>query len=128
MDRSLCALEHESQTSEKIEVHIPSRPQAGPSLAPGRAHRLVPLAAALQAASLDVAVGLAPALAQTAAPPAAAASAPAAAASAPAARAATEEALQTVTVLGSRDPSVPLSNVPASITVVPREEISRQQP
>lgn len=36
--------------------------------------------------------------------------------------------LAPVTVLGTRDPSVPLSNVPASITVVPREEISRQQP
>jgi iron complex outermembrane receptor protein len=31
-------------------------------------------------------------------------------------------------VLGSREPGVPLSNVPASITVVPREEVSRQQP
>jgi iron complex outermembrane receptor protein len=39
-----------------------------------------------------------------------------------------ETTLQTITVLGSRDPSVPLSNVPASITVVPREEIARQQP
>lgn len=36
--------------------------------------------------------------------------------------------LSTVTVLGSRDPSAPLSNVPASITVVPREEIAKQQP
>lgn len=35
--------------------------------------------------------------------------------------------LSAVTVLGARDPSVPLSNVPASITVVPREEIARQQ-
>lgn len=43
-------------------------------------------------------------------------------------QAAAETGLQTVTVLGSRDPSVPLSNVPASITVVPREEITRQQP
>jgi len=36
--------------------------------------------------------------------------------------------LSAVTVLGSRDPNVPLSNVPASITVVPREEIAKQQP
>lgn len=36
--------------------------------------------------------------------------------------------LAEVTVLGSRDPNAPLSNVPASITVVPREEIARQQP
>jgi outer membrane receptor for ferrienterochelin and colicin len=39
-----------------------------------------------------------------------------------------ETTLSTVTVLGSRDPNVPLSNVPASITVVPREEIAKQQP
>lgn len=41
---------------------------------------------------------------------------------------ATDTVLQTITVLGSRDPSVPLSSVPASITVVPREEIAKQQP
>lgn len=40
----------------------------------------------------------------------------------------TTATLPTMTVLGSRDPSVPLSNVPASITVVPREEIAKQQP
>jgi iron complex outermembrane receptor protein len=40
----------------------------------------------------------------------------------------TERVLPAITVLGSRDPSVPLSNAPASITVVPREEIVRQQP
>lgn len=32
-----------------------------------------------------------------------------------------------MTVLGSRDPNVPLSNVPASITVIEREEIAKQQ-
>lgn len=36
--------------------------------------------------------------------------------------------LEEVTVLGSRDPNVSLSNVPASISVVPREEIDRQRP
>lgn len=35
--------------------------------------------------------------------------------------------LGTVTVLGSREPDVPLSNVPASITVVEREEIQQEQ-
>lgn len=42
--------------------------------------------------------------------------------------AAATRSLPPVTVLGSRDPNVPLSNVPASISVVPREEIARQQP
>lgn len=54
--------------------------------------------------------------------------APAPAAPASAAQASPVTALPAVTVLGSRDPNVPLSNVPASISVVPREEIARQQP
>lgn len=44
-----------------------------------------------------------------------------------AAPAARSVSLDEVTVLGSRDPNVSLSNVPASISVVPREEISRQR-
>src|SRR5688500_7055232 len=36
-------------------------------------------------------------------------------------------ALPELTVLGSRQPGTPLSNVPASITVVDDEEIARQQ-
>ncbi len=176
----------------------PSRPRAVFTPKPNRSPRLVPLAAALQAASLCIAVGLAvrpaPALAQASTTPATAqvqafsipggpldaalngfiqatgvnlsydpgliqalstkglggsytVQAGLAAlladtgveavaqsddgfalrrqltpASAP------DTVLQTITVLGSRDPSVPLSNVPASITVVPREEIARQQP
>lgn len=48
-------------------------------------------------------------------------------ATAPAVPGAAESALAAVTVLGSRDPAVPLSAVPASITVVPRAEIAVQQ-
>lgn len=95
-------------------MNIPaSRPRPGFSPKPGRSPRLVPLAAALQLASLCAAAGLAaaPAHAQTgSAPPAEVA-----------------KSLRAVTVVGSRDPNVPLSNVPASITVVERDEIARQQ-
>lgn len=92
----------------------PSRPRTGGfSPKPGRSPRLVPLVAALQLASVCAAAGLAtgPAHAQAGSTPPAEAT----------------RSLRGVTVLGSRDPTVPLSNVPASITQVERDEIAKQQ-